>query len=102
MTILCACSSPEPMQDYPFQPVPFTRVGLTDGFWAPRIETNRVLTIPFALNMSEETGRIENFRVAGNLSDGKWTGGFGFNDSDVSKIIEVSIAMRSLMPTWMN
>src|SRR5439155_19820726 len=34
--------------DYPVQPVPFTRVHLTDGFWAPRIETNRKVTIPAA------------------------------------------------------
>ena len=34
--------------DYPFQPVPFTRVHLDDVFWAPRIETNRKVTIPVA------------------------------------------------------
>jgi len=34
--------------DYPFQPVPFTRVQLNDVFWAPRIETNRQTTIPVA------------------------------------------------------
>ena len=34
--------------DYPFQPVSFTSVHLNDVFWAPRIETNRTVTIPFA------------------------------------------------------
>ena len=75
-------------RDYPYQPVPFTDVKLTDTFWQPRIETNRTGTIPFAFNMCKETGRIENFKVAGGLSDKRWTGGFGFNDSDVSKVIE--------------
>ncbi len=88
MHIACSCSTEKSIQDYPYQPVPFTQVRLTDKFWAPRIETNRAITIPFAFKKSEETGRIENFLVAGALSDGKWTGGFGFNDSDVSKIIE--------------
>ena len=37
---------------------------------------------------SEKTGRIENFKVAGGVSDAAWTGGYGFNDSDVSKIVE--------------
>jgi DUF1680 family protein len=75
-------------RDYPHQAVPFTDVKLTDSFWQPRIETNRTVTIPFAFNKSRETGRIENFKVAGGLSDKPWVGGFGFNDSDVSKIIE--------------
>jgi hypothetical protein len=75
-------------RDYPYKPVAFTDVKLTDSFWRPRIETNRTVTIPFAFKMCRDTGRIENFRVAGGLSDKAWTGGFGFNDSDVSKIIE--------------
>lgn len=77
-----------PAHDYPYQPVPFTAVHWNDPFWAPRIETNRAVTIPYAFEQSEQTGRIENFKVAGGLSDKGWTGGFGFNDSDVSKIIE--------------
>ncbi|MDP6544063.1 MAG: glycoside hydrolase family 127 protein [Phycisphaerae bacterium] len=75
-------------RDYPHRSVPFTDVKLTDSFWRPRIETNRTVTIPFAFKMCEDTGRIENFKVAGGLSKKAWTGGFGFNDSDVSKIIE--------------
>ena len=98
LTMVCACSTPETVHDYPYQPVPFTRVQLSDQFWAPRIETNRAVTIPFAFQKSEETGRIENFLVAGELSDGKWTGGFGFNDSDVSKIIEGASYALSVKP----
>lgn len=75
-------------RDYPISPVPFTDVKFADGFWTPRMETNRTSTIPFAFQQCEETGRIENFKVAGGLSDKKWQGGAGFNDSDVSKVIE--------------
>jgi len=47
--------------DYPVQPVPFTAVHLNDVFWAPRIETNRKVTIPAAFQKCEETGRVNNF-----------------------------------------
>ena len=32
-------------RDYPMQPVPFTKVRIQDGFWTPRMETNRITTI---------------------------------------------------------
>ena len=51
----------QPKHDYPVQPVPFTAVHLTDVFWAPRIETNRKVTIPAAFQKCEETGRVDNF-----------------------------------------
>ena len=47
-----------PSRDYPVKPVPFTAVHVTDGFWAPRIEINRTVTIPFAFRKDEETGRV--------------------------------------------
>src|SRR6266566_694094 len=54
----------QPPHDYPIKPVPFTAVHLTDIFWAPRIETNRVVTIPFAFEQCEKSGRIDNFERA--------------------------------------
>ena len=74
-------------QDYPIRPVPFTAVEFSDAFWAPRIETNRTVTIPYDFEMCEKTGRIDNFAVAGGLKEGKFEGIY-FNDSDVYKIIE--------------
>jgi hypothetical protein len=76
------------MADYPIRPVPAHQVQFTDGFWWPRLEINRTVTIPVSFQMCEETGRVENFKVAAGTSDKKWTGRFGFNDSDLSKIIE--------------
>jgi len=74
-------------KDYPFRPVPFTEVSVTDAFWAPRIETNRTVTIPFLMKKNEETGRIDNFAIAGKLMDGKYKGE-RYNDTDVYKVIE--------------
>ncbi len=51
--------------DYPVTPVPFTAVHFDGSFWAPRIETNRTITIPFAFKQCEDTGRIANFEIAG-------------------------------------
>jgi DUF1680 family protein len=79
--------------DYPFQPVPFTAVHLTDSFWAPRIATNRLTTIPFAFGKCEETGRMDNFiRAAAVLRGEPLTNtnppGYPFDDSDLYKVIE--------------
>ena len=81
-------------RDYPIHPVPVQNVHFSDVFWSPRIEINRTATIPVSFQMCEETGRIENFKVAAHLSDAKWTGMAGFNDSDVYKVMEG--AARSL------
>ena len=67
--------------------MPFTAVHLTDAFWAPRIETNRIVTIPAIFKKCEETGRIDNFAIAGGLMKGEYKGE-RFNDTDVYKTIE--------------
>ncbi|MBW1790747.1 MAG: sodium/solute symporter, partial [Deltaproteobacteria bacterium] len=75
-------------KDYqPIKPVPFTQVKIQDDFWLPRIETNHSKTIPYALKMCEETGRIDNFAIAGGIINGEHSGK-RYNDSDVYKIIE--------------
>lgn len=80
-------ASKKPTHDYPTRPVPFTEVTIEDDFWAPRLETNRTVTIPFAFKKCEETGRIDNFSIAGGLMEGKYRGK-RYNDSDVYKIME--------------
>jgi DUF1680 family protein len=74
-------------KDYPITPVPFTKVKVTDAFWLPRIETNRAVTLPFLFKKNEETGRLDNFAVAGGLMEGKYRGE-RYNDTDVYKPIE--------------
>jgi DUF1680 family protein len=43
------------------KPVPFTQVRFHDAFWAPRIEINRTVTIPYIYQKLVETGRIGAF-----------------------------------------
>jgi hypothetical protein len=93
----------EPSPDYPFQPVPFTAVHLTDSFWAPRIETNRLTTIPYAFGKCEETGRMDNFiRAAAVLRGEPLTNtnlpGFPFDDTDVYKVIEGASYVLATQP----
>jgi uncharacterized protein len=73
--------------DYPVQPVSPRQITLTDAFWSGRIKTNSEVTIPYCFQKCEETHRIANFEVAGDLKKGThW--GKRYNDSDVFKIME--------------
>ncbi|OGU34852.1 MAG: six-hairpin glycosidase [Ignavibacteria bacterium GWB2_35_6b] len=74
--------------EYLIQPVDFTQVKFEDNFWLPRIKTNRNVSIPTALQKCVETGRIDNFAVAGGLIEGEFKGDYPFDDTDVYKIIE--------------
>ncbi len=85
---LWQCRGPAELKDYPFQPVPFTDVKITDSFWAPRMETNRAVTIPHAFEKCQETGRIDNFAVAGGLKEGEQCGIYPFDDTDIYKTLE--------------
>jgi DUF1680 family protein len=74
--------------DYPIQPVPFTKVHFHDAFWAPKIEVNAKVSIPYTLQKCRETGRIDNFlKAAGKMPVGKITE-YPFDDTDVYKLIE--------------
>ncbi len=84
--------------DYPFQPVSFTDVKVEDEFWAPRIETNRSVSIPHAFKKCEETGRIDNFAIAGGLMKGRFRGKFPFDDTDPYKILEGASYSLSVHP----
>lgn len=90
MNILKCCDTPpvRHSNDYPIGPVDFTRVKLQEGFWKDWVETVHDATIPFAFQKCEETGRIDNFIFAAGIKEGKFQGNFGFNDSDLYKIME--------------
>jgi DUF1680 family protein len=83
--------------DYPIRPVPFTEVRFTDAFWAPRLETNRAVSVPYALRMNEETGRVDNFRKAAKLVPGAYKGK-RYNDSDIYKSMEAAAYTLRLHP----
>ena len=93
-----------PPRDYPIKPVPFTAVHLNDVFWAPRIETNRKVTIPFAFQKCEETGRVANFVHAAEALRGKISDNdrkippYPFDDTDIYKVIEGASYTLSVKP----
>ncbi|MBO9682534.1 MAG: glycoside hydrolase family 127 protein [Flavisolibacter sp.] len=74
--------------DYPIQPVAFTQVHVHDHFWAPKMELNANVTIPYVLQKCRETGRVDNFlKAAGKMPVGKITE-YPFDDTDIYKVIE--------------
>jgi DUF1680 family protein len=92
-----SCSSSKKM-DYPILPVPFTQVLINDAFWKPRLEINRTVTIPHAFKKCEETGRLDNFAIAGGLKQGDQQGLYPFDDTDVYKTIEGASYSLMLQP----
>src|SRR5262245_812767 len=93
----------KPARDYPVKPVPFTAVHFNDGFWAPRIEINRTVTIPFAFEKCEETGRVRNLLQAAAALHGeeikdKKLPGYPFDDTDIYKVIEGASYTLSVHP----
>jgi len=97
MLLFGACTV-KPKKDYPVQPVPFTEVHIDDGFWIHRMETNQKVTIPYAFTKCEETGRIDNFSVAGGLMEGTFSSIYPFDDTDVYKILEGASYSLSIHP----
>jgi hypothetical protein len=92
-----------PAHDYPVRPVPFTAVQVTDQFWAPRIEINRTVTIPFAFGKNEETGRVGNFQRAAAVLQGHPPAdlkppGYPFDDTDIYKVLEGASYTLSVKP----
>ena len=92
-----------PAHDYPVKPVPFTAVQVTDQFWAPRIEINRTVTIPFAFGKNEETGRVANFQRAAAVLQGHPPAnldppGYPFDDTDIYKVLEGASYTLSVKP----
>lgn len=101
--VLPAAAQQKPPRDYPVKPVPFTAVHFTDTFWAPKLEVNRKVTIPFAFKKDEESKRIYHFERAGavlrgeNIAD-KTPPGYPFDDTDVYKVIEGAAYSLSVHP----
>lgn len=50
-----------PTVERKLSPVPFTQIRFHDGFWEPRMETNRKVTLRHIYQKLEETGRISAF-----------------------------------------
>jgi DUF1680 family protein len=108
-----AATGSTPLRDYPVKPVPFTVVQLNDAFWAPRLEINRTVTIPYAFGKCQETGRMNNFERAAAVLRGedvpdRKPPGYPFDDTDPYKVLEgasYSLAVQpdpKLSPSWIS
>jgi len=87
----CVLSAPihgQEHRDYPIQPVPFTQVHVHDQFWAPKMQVNAEVTIPYILQKCYETGRVNNFLLAAGKSNNKKLTEYTFDDTDLYKLIE--------------
>ncbi len=70
--------------------VPMGDVTLQDAFWAPRLETNRTVTIPHCLSELEKEGSLSGFSVLAGTSDEKYHG-WMWGDSNLYKTIEAMV-----------
>ncbi len=71
-----------------FTPLPFSKVSIDGGFWGPRLETNRKITLPIEYRQNKDTGRIDAFRL--DWKPGQKPVPHIFWDSDVAKWIEAA------------
>ena len=88
-----SCSKKEQDHNYPYTPVAFTSVEVSDAFWGQRLKASREVTIPLAFRKCEETGRYRNFEEAAQQMHssenlGFRVAGLPFDDTDVYKTIE--------------
>ncbi|MFN3408144.1 MAG: beta-L-arabinofuranosidase domain-containing protein [Limisphaerales bacterium] len=94
--------------DYPVQPVPFTVVRFTGGLLHDRQATNTAVTLPFALEQCETSGRLKNFDLAAEVMRRRAAGEtnfqikpptqYPFDDTDVFKAIEGAAFSLSVRP----
>jgi len=66
-----------------------TDVTIDDAFWNPRLEANREVVLEYQYEQLEESGALENFRVAADDRDGDFQG-MRFADSDAYKWLEAT------------
>ena len=71
-------------------------IRLNDAFLAPRQRIGHDVTIPACLERSDETGRLDAFRLAWKKGDPKQP--HVFWDSDVAKVLEVMAQMLIVRP----
>jgi DUF1680 family protein len=101
--VIFGLQAEEPAHDYPVKPVPFTSVQIDDAFWAPRIETNRLVTIPFAFEQCEKSGRMDNFIRAAKILHGEEVSNrkpppYPFDDTDPYKVLEGASYALAVQP----
>jgi hypothetical protein len=87
LPLVRAQADPIPIDRVPIEPVRSTDVTPADAFWAPRLEANRLVTIPHLLAELEKQGSLGGFRILAGVSSEAYRG-YMWGDSDVYKTIE--------------
>ena len=77
-------------------PVPFHRVSVDDLFWSPRVEKNRMITVPLGYEKCRKTGRLDAWKL--DWKDGDPCRPHIFWDSDVAKWMEAAACSLYLHP----
>src|SRR5579875_634973 len=88
---------PGPSARVALRPLPGSGMRLRDGFWARYQTLNGEVTIPHGMAMLEETGSLDNLRIAAGTVTGEYAMPL-FRDSDVYKTLE-GIAWRRQQQT---
>jgi len=64
-TLGVAQEGKQPLErDYNVQPVPFNRVHVRDGFWTPRLQTSRTVTIPYCFERRRRVSSRASMRAS--------------------------------------
>ena len=81
--------------------VPFSRVQIQDGFWSPRLQAHKDVTLAVCIDQIEnQTDRIRNFENAAK-GRGEHSGIF-FDDSDVYKALEgMAYSLQNHPDPWL-
>ena len=74
----------------PLAPVPQARVRIDDAFWAPRLQTNRTVTIPLIYQRCVETGRLALLRTPDTPPPAKTDHPSDPWESEISKWLEAA------------
>ena len=89
MAALCfaSCKKQEETTMKMITPVNFSNVKIDDGFWSPRLQSHKEVTLKVCIDQIENlTGRIRNFENAAK-GEGQHSGIY-YDDSDVYKALE--------------
>ena len=78
-------------------PVHLGNVALNDGFWKPRIETNRTVSIPMIRQALVDNHTLDNFPKAAGLMGGDHDG-FMWADGDTYALLEAMAIALELHP----
>lgn len=92
LTLCNAIKTYASKQLYPFsklEEVDFNDITINDPFWNSKIQTIQDVTLPLLLDIAEQQGKIDNFRIVSGKKHGKIKL-YNAPDSDIYKLLEAA------------